>query len=157
MSVTTPGRLRKIVELTLEIGSLPDELVRACKQLDAITRDKQRHRSSSTADRLEVARDLLHLAMDLRPEVRSPLWLQLRAHELGQILDEDLGHAPILGDGYVIVPQAGVASTSTQRWAEVWERFEAALTMCIGDVLNGCECDLSGRLILWRPPVRSSS
>lgn len=141
MSVTTPGRLHKIVELTLEIGSLPDELVRACKQLDDITHDKQRRRSDSTADRLEVARDLLHLAMDLRPEVRSPLWLQLRAHELGQVLSEDLGHE----------------STSSQRWAEVWEHFEAALTMSIGDVLNGCECDLSGRLILWRPPVRRSS
>lgn len=142
MSAESTERIRILINRLSEFNRLPDELARACKQLDEITRAKQEHaRGRSLTDHLEIARALLNGATDLRPDIRSPYWLHMRFHELRQVLEVEHGRDPSSGD----------------RWAEVWERFEAALVMSVSDVLKGRECDLSGRLILWRPPVRRSA
>lgn len=121
-----------------EMSKMTDELTTRCRRVDELVREQQER---GVLDPLTVARELLRLVMRGGPRSAPVVTLNLRAEEL---------------DRQQLVA-IGRELPGMTTWRECWQRFEAALALSVSDVMAGRECDLTGRLILWRPVVRSSS
>lgn len=135
MSTCRPRSRATVQAATSELERLPGELVRACRWVDVVTRDKQHHTRGRGPDGyVAVAQELLRVCTDPQPELRSPYVLHSRAIGLHNLI-----RVNTCGE-----------SAAVSEWREVWQRFTAALALSVDDVLHGRPCDLSGRLIVRR-------
>jgi hypothetical protein len=138
MSNLTIALGRESMQRMGEMSKMTDELADRCRRVDELVREQQQR---GVLDSLTVARELVRLVMRGGPRSAPIVTLNLRAEEL---------------DRQQLVA-VGRELPGMTTWRECWQRFEAALALSVSDVMAGRECDLTGRLILWRPVVRSSS